>query len=165
MRVLKDHSAVEMSVLGNSEPLGASISFNAAGATSSSIETAASTSDAVEATPSSTLAEASVSSHATRGTVTARATQISDLRPRVLSRLSGAHRACCFYGYEWCCHALGCVKYSQCGHDIRAHFRKVHREQAASFDFAKLVHRAEQEAKAWAEGEDMDVDEYAENEA
>jgi hypothetical protein len=25
----------------------------------------------------------------------------------------------------------------------------------ASFNFAKLIHRTEQEAKAWAEGEDM----------
>jgi hypothetical protein len=69
---------------------------------------------------------------------------------------------CCFYGYKWCCYVQGCLTYTQCGYDLRVHFRKAHSEQMASFNFARLIHRTEQEAKAWAEGEDMgdDDDEY-----
>ena len=85
-------------------------------------------------------------------------TKISDLKPRVLPRLTGEHRKCCFYGYRWCCYAEGCVVHTQCGYDLRVHVKKAHRELAASFDYSRLVHRSNQEARAWAEGNYMDDD-------
>ena len=48
--------------------------------------------------------------------------------------------------------------HTQCGYDLRVHVKKAHRELAASFDYSTLVHRSDQEARAWAEGTHMDGD-------
>jgi hypothetical protein len=48
--------------------------------------------------------------------------------------------------------------HTQCGYDLRVHVKKAHRELAASFDYSRLVHRRDQEARAWAEGTLMDDD-------
>ena len=48
--------------------------------------------------------------------------------------------------------------HTQCGYDLRVHVKKAHRELVASFDYSRLVHRSDQEARAWAEGTHMDDD-------
>jgi hypothetical protein len=157
-RVLDAHSAVGLPALASNDSTATSPSV-VAGSSSSSSPVEESTSNTVEAASSSYPTAASTSPSPSSSAATAQTTKITDLRPRVLSRLTGQHRTCCFYGYKWCCYAQGCLKYTQCGHDLRVHFRQAHPGQAASFNFARLVHRTEQEAKAWAEGEEMDVDE------
>lgn len=158
-RVLDAHSAVGRPALGDSDPTATSTSSIVAGSSSRSTAVVESTSNSAEAGSSSYPTAASTSSNPPSAAATGQTTKISDLRPRVLPRLTGEHRTCCFYGYKWCCYAQGCLKYAQCGYDLRVHFRKAHRGQAAPFNFARLVHRTEQEAKAWAEGEGMEEDE------
>jgi hypothetical protein len=164
MRVLSTNSALGLLALANNNHTEA---FNSSDTVDVTAAAAATTSDSTTATGSSNHANlastsnavaASTSSNATGATSTTHVTKISDLRPRVLQRLTGDHRACCFHGYRWCCYVEGCLKHTQCGHDLRVHFRKDHHGQAASFDFARLVHRTKQEAEAWVGGEDMDED-------
>jgi hypothetical protein len=134
----------------------------AAASTTASTTSIPPSAQSTASTPTSTAPEAASTTVSTATVVassTPHTTKIGDLRPRVLPRPTGQHRSCCFSGYRWCCYAENCVVHTQCGHDLRVHFKKAHGGQVASFDFARLVHRTEQEAMAWAQGEDMDEDE------
>jgi len=156
-QAVEAHSTVGRIAIG-SHDLTATPASNVADPSSSSTPVVESTSSAARTAFSGYPPEVSPSPDPSSSAAKAQTSTISDLKPRVLSRLTGNHRTCCFYGYKWCCYAQGCLKYTQCGHDLRVHFRKAHGGQVASFNFARLIHRTEQEAKAWAEGEEMGDD-------
>ena len=76
---------------------------------------------------------------------------IMTLQSAVPRKANGLHRACCFDGYTWCCYAENCMVHMKCAYDLRTrHFATAHPEQAAGFDFAKLVQRTVDGARAWA---------------
>ena len=77
---------------------------------------------------------------------------IMALQSAVPRKAKGLHHACCFDGYTWCCYAENCMVHMKCAYDLRSrHFTKTHPEQAAGFDFARLVQRTVDGARAWAE--------------
>src|SRR5271163_1148356 len=136
MRILSANSAMGLArpqaitttTTGSGDPTTASPTNDPPTASSSS-------SVAADTTPASNPTAPSTASTATDTTSTRQPTKINDLRPRVLPRLTGEHRKCCFYGYRWCCYAEGCVVHTQCGYDLRVHVKKAHRELVASFDY------------------------------
>src|SRR5947209_3353185 len=116
MRVLSANSAVRLvrtqaittttttttSSRRNGDPTTSSLTNNPPTASSSS-------NAVIDTTPVSNPTASSTTSTAIARTSISQPTKIGNLRPRVLPRLTGEHRKCCFYGYRWCCYIDSCV--------------------------------------------------------